>query len=142
MDRETYTNNNSESDDQGADSNDDNTRPDSSHENNSNSNNDDGNVENWNESKVHEWLKSKKIHSTIIQNLIPCNGKLLTQFYSMLNNAPEFFYKSISSDHHQYSQQQQQQQSSSVDVNKKALAGLHTRDVALFSYELKNLFKN
>ena len=51
----------------------------------------------WNESEVNLWLKDKKIHKNIITNISPCNGKLLHQLYNIKLEAPEFFYKSISS---------------------------------------------
>ena len=76
-------------------------------------------IENWSEQEVENWLNEKKIHSVICENVKPSNGNILKQLYLMQQNAPEFFYSSISS-------------------NKQ----IATREVALFAYELKILFKN
>ncbi len=71
----------------------------------------------WTESQVSEWLKEKKIHKKIVDNITPCNGKLLSQLYSIKSEAPEFFYHSVAS-------------------NKT----LSTIDIVLFVSELTNLF--
>jgi hypothetical protein len=71
----------------------------------------------WTESQVNEWLKEKKIHKKIIENITPCNGKLLGQLYSIKSEAPEFFYHSVAS-------------------NKT----LPTIEIVLFVSELTNLF--
>jgi hypothetical protein len=72
----------------------------------------------WNESNVERWLADKEINPIIVNNVKPCNGLLLYELYYMLNNAPEFFYSSITS----YN------------------SNVPTRDAAKFSYELKKLF--
>lgn len=71
----------------------------------------------WTEKDVKHWLKEKKIHSKIVANVFPSNGQVLRQLVQIQSEAPEFFYKSISS--------------------KMAVP---TRDVAIFAHELKNLF--
>lgn len=71
----------------------------------------------WTESQVNEWLKEKKIHKKIVDNITPCNGKLLNQLYSIKSEAPEFFYHSVAS-------------------NKT----LPTIEIVLFVSELTNLF--
>lgn len=73
----------------------------------------------WSESQVDKWLNNKNFKTSIIQSIRPCNGKLLYQMYSMLQNAPEFFYSTL-----------------------KSNGDLQLKDLALFSYELSNLFEN
>ena len=75
-------------------------------------------TEDWTERDVKKWLKEKHINKLIVQNVSPCNGKILNQLYSIQCNAPEFFYKSITS-------------------NKV----IPTKDIAVFSYELKLIFQ-
>jgi hypothetical protein len=75
-------------------------------------------IESWNEKQVDDWLNDKNIHPVIVENVRPSNGKLLSQLFSMQQEAPEFFYSSISS-------------------NKQ----ITTREVALFAFELKTLFE-
>lgn len=75
-------------------------------------------AEDWTERDVKRWLKEKHINKLIVQNVSPCNGKILNQLYSIQCNAPEFFYKSITS-------------------NKV----IQTKDIAVFSYELKLIFQ-
>ncbi len=73
----------------------------------------------WTESDVENWIKDKNVNKDILDNVLPCNGKLLNQLYKMKQEAPEFFYNSITS--------------------KKSIP---TREVAMFTLELDNLFKN
>jgi hypothetical protein len=87
--------------------------------NNNSSINDTKKIENWNEKQVDDWLNEKKIHPVIVENVRPSNGKLLSQLFSMQQEAPEFFYSSISS-------------------NKQIV----TREIAHFAFELKTLFLN
>ena len=75
-------------------------------------------VNEWKEKDVDKWAKGCKIRQDILENILPCNGKLLGQLYNMKREAPEFFYKSITS-------------------NKN----LPTRDIAQFAMELELLFK-
>lgn len=75
-------------------------------------------AEDWTERDVKRWLKEKHINKLIVQNVSPCNGRILNQLYSIQCNAPEFFYKSITS-------------------NKV----IPTKDIAVFSYELKLIFQ-
>src|SRR5690606_3392919 len=51
----------------------------------------------WNEVQVEKWLRLKQVSVEIHRNITPCDGKILYQIYSMLIDAPEFFYVSISS---------------------------------------------
>jgi len=71
----------------------------------------------WRESQVEQWANGCKIRQDILENILPCNGKVLHQLYCMKKEAPEFFYKSITS-------------------NKM----LPTREIAMFALELDNLF--
>ena len=82
-----------------------------------NSNHNNG-VNNWSESEVEKWLREKQINPVITQNVFPCNGQILNQLYSIQSEAPEFFYKSISSNQ-----------------------SIPTKDVAFFTFELKRLFQ-
>ena len=75
----------------------------------------------WNQSQVETWLNQKSVSRTIKENVTPCDGKILNQIYLMLCDAPEFFYRSISSPDSTH---------------------ISTRDLAQFAYELKSLFKN
>jgi hypothetical protein len=77
----------------------------------------------WDEKQVEHWLRDRKINPVIVKNVTPSNGKLLCQMSSMLNSAPEYFYKSIS-------------------TSSPGELVVTTRDSALFAYELKLLFKN
>ena len=77
-----------------------------------------GLVEKWNEKDVETWLSKNSIHSIIVGNILPCNGKVLIQLYNMEQKAPEFFYSSISSN-----------------------GQINTREIALFSLCLKELFE-
>jgi hypothetical protein len=79
----------------------------------------------WDEGHVEQWMAEKNVSGTIRRNVLPCNGRILNQMLCMLESAPEFFYNSISNN---------PASRDSVPVS--------TRDVALFAYELKNLFKN
>ena len=72
----------------------------------------------WTENQVEKWSIEKKILKDILENILPCNGKILNQLYNIKVEAPEFFYKSISS-------------------NKV----LPTREIAIFTLELDILFK-
>ena len=72
----------------------------------------------WSETSVEKWLNEKKINPIIIRNVYPCNGQILNQLFVMQREAPEFFYKSISSNEL-----------------------IPTRDIAFFSLELKQLFQ-
>ncbi len=75
----------------------------------------------WSESDVNKWLESKNFQPNIIENIRPCDGKIIYQLYSILKNAPEFFYTAIRS-----------------DSNNKVVL----RDIALFTYELNALFEH
>ena len=77
----------------------------------------------WNESQVENWLNERAVNTTIQTNVMPCDGKILNQIYSMLSDAPEFFYCSISS------------RPDSIQIPT-------LRDLAQFAYELKSLFGN
>ena len=71
----------------------------------------------WSPKKVATWLLEKKIHPVIVDNINPCSGKILHQLYEMQQTAPEFFYRSITSNQN-----------------------VPTSNVAMFAYELKSLF--
>ena len=73
----------------------------------------------WNESDVEEWIRMKKIDISILDDLRPCDGRILNQLYKILTTAPEFFYCALTA------------------KNKISL-----RDVAVFTSELESLFKD
>lgn len=73
----------------------------------------------WNESEVEEWIRMKKIDISILDDLRPCDGRILNQLYKILTTAPEFFYCALTA------------------KNKISL-----RDVAVFTSELESLFKD
>ena len=73
----------------------------------------------WKEEDVDSWLTEKKFSRALIENIKPCNGKILYQLYLMCKTAPEFFYCTLR-----------------TDSNNK----INLKDLAFFSYELNNLF--
>lgn len=75
----------------------------------------------WSEADVDKWLSETNVHPVIVNNLRPCNGKILYQLFTMLDNAPEFFYQAMR-----------------ADSNNAILL----KDLAYFSYELNRLFKD
>ena len=75
-------------------------------------------VNEWTEGQVEKWANDCKIRQEILENILPCNGQVLSQLYNMKKEAPEFFYKSITS-------------------NKI----LPTRDIAQFMLKLETLFR-
>ena len=74
----------------------------------------------WNGARVKEWLNDRDIAPGIMSNILPCNGELLYEYYSMMQNASQFFYTSLVTS--PYNQ-------------------ITLRDVAIFSLELKKIFK-
>jgi hypothetical protein len=76
------------------------------------------NVLKWTEKDVEKWFRDKNVNKDILDNVLPCNGKLLNQLHKMKQEAPEFFYNSITS--------------------KK---NIPTREVAIFTLELDSLCK-
>jgi hypothetical protein len=76
-------------------------------------------AENWKEADVEHWLNEKKVHPAIRANVFPSNGEVLYQLYRMLTDAPEFFYRSITS---------------------HSEGSISTKDVAIFSLELRKIF--
>ena len=76
------------------------------------------NVLKWTENDVEKWFRDKNVNKDILDNVLPCNGKLLNQLHKMKQEAPEFFYNSITS--------------------KK---NIPTREVAIFTLELDSLCK-
>lgn len=75
-------------------------------------------IEDWTESQVKNWINEKKFHSVIVKNVSPCNGLVLSQLMQMHQEAPEFFYTSITSN-----------------------GKIPTKDIAYFVSELKKLLK-
>jgi hypothetical protein len=73
----------------------------------------------WKEEDVDSWIHEKKFSQTLIENIKPCNGKILYQLFIMCKNAPEFFYSSLRNESNN---------------------NISLKDLALFSYELNNLF--
>lgn len=54
----------------------------------------------WNESDVEKWINEKKFHSDIVENVFPCNGAVLYQYFLIQKDTPEFFYQSLSGNKH------------------------------------------
>ena len=99
------------------DNKDDDKKP---HENDKPTNNhNEEKVLKWSEGDVEKWLESKSINTSIVENLKPCDGKILFQMYRILQSAPEFFYCAMK-----------------AEADYCAL-----KDLALFVYELTALFK-
>ena len=76
-------------------------------------------VSDWNEQEANLWFKNKKITNSILENLSPCDGKLLKQLHITLNEVPEFFHSILRAD------------------SKASL-----KDIVIFTGELRELFKN
>lgn len=74
---------------------------------------------NWEENVVEQWFKDKNINISIFNDLKPCNGKILNQLLKMMKTAPEFFYCALTKN-----------------------TQINLRDVAIFTYELEQLFLN
>jgi hypothetical protein len=53
-------------------------------------------VENWSSEKVREWFVQNKIHSDLLNALVPCSGEILQQLCDMRSEAPEFFFQAMS----------------------------------------------
>lgn len=70
---------------------------------------------------MKSWLKDKNIHQIIIENVFPSDGAILHQLCKMIQESPEFFYKSITS-------------RSNTNI------ALTVKDIASFVLELKKLF--
>jgi hypothetical protein len=79
----------------------------------------------WNESRVEKWIRDVNVHPRIRDNVGVCDGKLLGELHTIMNAAPDYFYSNISS-------------KITGDTNPP----LRFKDVARFSYELRNLFKS
>jgi len=77
-------------------------------------------VTEWKENDVEKWFKDEEINALILNDLKPCDGLILNQLYEILKTSPDFFY-------------------SALTVKNKEI---NLRDVAVFTYKLKNLFKN
>jgi hypothetical protein len=71
----------------------------------------------WTEAEVDKWLNDQNIKASIIENISPCDGKLLDQLHQMSKEVPEFFFSCLRAD------------------SKASL-----KDVAYFTSELKSLF--
>jgi hypothetical protein len=72
----------------------------------------------WVQEDVEKWFAEKNLNLEILNDLKPCDGKLLRQLFIMSNAAPDFFYHALSS--------------------KKYLS---LRDTAMFASELAILFQ-
>jgi hypothetical protein len=71
----------------------------------------------WTIEDTENWFNNKKIHSSIKENMSPCDGRLLEQLYKMSHEVPEFFY-------------------STLRLDTKA----NLKDIACFTVELRLLF--
>ena len=78
---------------------------------------------NWSEIDVEKWILEKNIQSSILNNIRPCNGKLLFELFSIKNQAPIFFKEILMANHDTADQ-------------------FSLRDYAVFFNELKNLFSD
>ena len=72
----------------------------------------------WTEWQVRQWAIEKKFNQKLVESIMPCDGKVLEQYYMMMRNVPEFFFNSL---------------------NTKGLVSL--RDSGYFASELKKLFE-
>jgi hypothetical protein len=80
----------------------------------------------WNEPRVDKWLREANIHHTIRENVAPGDGNTLKELHTIMNSAPEFFFKSVV-------------RSSTAESSSEPP---RLKDVAKFSHELRALFKN
>jgi hypothetical protein len=79
----------------------------------------------WNESEVGKWFQDNKIHPSIANAMMPCDGRVLYQLHTIRNESPDFFNSSIYK----------------LAPTGLFRTGLKLRDVAQFSSELRKLFK-
>ena len=49
----------------------------------------------WTDKQVKKWLTDNKFHAVIIENVYPCTGEILHQYYLMKTETPEFFYQCL-----------------------------------------------
>jgi hypothetical protein len=75
----------------------------------------------WNGALVKQWLEEKDIHTSIVNSILPCNGKLLYEIYMIKKEAPNYFYSSI------------------IKEEEEEVPSF--RDMAIFSHELRQLFE-
>ena len=80
----------------------------------------DSKILDWNEFDVENWIKNANINSSILNNILPCNGALLYEMLLIILQAPRYFFDSIKLS----------------DFEEK----FGIRDYAIFSKELKKLF--
>jgi hypothetical protein len=50
----------------------------------------------WSKQQVNEWLNRAQIHYAIKANICECDGRALRQMQALMQRAPDFFFKSIS----------------------------------------------
>ena len=74
----------------------------------------------WNEERVDQWAQSIHLNKSIQRKVLPCNGKLLYQYYTIHKTVPEFFYTTIC---------------------KTSDGDLGLKELAVFSMELCSLFE-
>lgn len=74
---------------------------------------------NWTEERVDQWAQAIHLNKSIQRKVLPCNGKLLYQYYSIHKSVPEFFYSTIC---------------------KAPDEDLSLKELAIFAMELCNLF--
>lgn len=75
-------------------------------------------VSEWTEKDVGKWLTEKKIHPDIVHDVKSFDGKLLGELFSIKNESPEFFYKSMT-------------------FSRKTYKPISLKDLAYFTSELK-----
>jgi hypothetical protein len=78
---------------------------------------------NWTELDVEKWIFEKNIQSSILNNIRPCDGKLLYELFSIKTQVPEYFKESLM-------------------ANQNVADQFSLRDYVVFVNELKNLFLN
>jgi hypothetical protein len=49
----------------------------------------------WSHNEVENWFKEKSLNALILDELKPCDAKVLKQLNTILKSAPEFFYKAL-----------------------------------------------
>jgi len=76
---------------------------------------------NWTEVDVEKWIEEKNIQSSILNNIRPCDGKLLFELFSIKIQAPDYFKESLM-------------------ANQDIANQFSLRDYAVFFNELKKLF--
>lgn len=81
----------------------------------------------WSSRHVTRWLVERNIASGIVEKIVPCNGELLYELYSVLCSAPGLFYSCMASP--------------SPRTTDSVVSVVVLRDIVQFTHELKSLFQ-